>query len=164
MPKEILSNVSKICLKSPLCCIFNCHIYIWLLRQIVNYKCLKMLLCPESRKHEMPDVTKTLPNLKTLLFPFFDTRDISDACSSNWAEQGKSEGPQKHRNFLLDTYVYFLDKELKNISDQRGFVKTTYRELPTYPSDLSSWKVLGTSLHGPLIDCHSSDHCNEGCL
>lgn len=37
-----------------------------------------MLLCPESRKHKMPDVTKTLPNLKTLLLPFFDTIDISE--------------------------------------------------------------------------------------
>lgn len=24
--------------------------------------------------------------------------------------------------------------------------------------------MLGTSLHGLLIDCHSSDRCNEGCL
>lgn len=58
-----------------------------------------------------------------------------------------------------------LDKGMKNVSFwPKRLWGDTRKELPTYPSDLSSWKVSGTILHGALIDCHSSDHCNEDCL
>jgi len=62
----------------------------------------------------------------------------------------------------LQREVWSVHTLLNGLMTQRWVWKRN--GLDTHPLCWSSWKVLGTILHGTLIDCHSSDQHNECCL